>query len=335
MFPNIDLNSIICDVEKRHDILLLIDCTDGNPNGDPDANNFPRMDQQTLEGIITDVCIKRKIRNVLAVDYAHDENRQIYVKHRGILTNEQQKAYDAVDKSTGKNVKHSARAWMCQHYIDIRLFGAVMAGKTVHIPAIRGPIQFQFARSVDPIFHVDHTIYRVARTNPDEQEEKEVPEFPADLFASASQIAVTTAADLEEEPTEVEHGTFGRKPTIPYGLYVTKAYYSPHYAKDTGVTPEDLKAFWESLLRMFELDRAAGRGYMAIRGLYVFSHEDEKGYGNAHAHDLFDQLNIDKRQGVRYPRRFRDYEVNIDHNADIYKGVTLTTLVGKCEPQVN
>lgn len=326
----INVNSIICDPTKRHDILLLVDCTDGNPNGNPDGENFPRFDPQTMEGLITDVCIKRKIRNVLAVDYATDNHRQIFIKVKGILTNEQQKAYDEAakeEKIVQKDVKTRARAWMCEHYIDIRLFGAVMAGKQVALPAIRGPIQFQFARSIDPILPVDHSIFRVARTNPDEK-----PKTERNMEETAiAEIAATIEADemdIEESATEVEHGTFGRKPMIAYGLYQMKGYYTPHYAKDTGVTREDLKVFWESMMRMFLIDKAASRGDMNVRGLYVFTHEDEQGYGNAHSYELFNQIRIDKLTDVKYPRKFEDYLVMAKHDETKYKGVTLTKVIG-------
>lgn len=292
------------DVNKRYDFLLLFDVKDGNPNGDPDAGNLPRVDIETNEGLVTDVALKRKIRNYVYITRGELERFDIYVKNRGILSREQAKAYEelglvSVEKPSADVVK-DAREWMCDHYYDTRMFGAVMSGKKYNAGQVRGPVQLTFARSVDPITALDMTITRVALTNANDSQE-----------------------DASDDESEARHGIFGRKAYVPYGLYVAHGFYTPSFAKQTGVQSNDLDVFWEALVNMWDLDRSAARGQMATRGLYVFEHDSE--YGNAPAHVLFDKITISKKEDIQIARKFADYEVDIKPFE--IEGVTLHNLL--------
>lgn len=244
-----NINSII-DPNKRYDFVLVFDVTDGNPNGDPDAGNLPRIDPETMQGIVTDVAIKRKIRDYIYLTRGHLEGFDIYVKHRGILTKEQKKAYEQLEKQENddspKTVK-DARQWMCEHYFDTRMFGAVMSTKKFNAGQVRGAVQLTFARSVDPIFPAESSITRVALTNADD-------------------IKSGKATD-----EEARTGQMGRKAYVPYGLYIAYGFYTPSFAVQTGVREEDLKGLWESLINMWDLDHSASRGRMAC-GDYMFFH---------------------------------------------------------------
>ncbi len=279
------------DPTKRHDFVLIFDCTDGNPNGDPDAGNLPRTDPETGQGLTTDVCLKRKVRDyvVLASDNA------IYVEHKGVALNAQhRKAYDALGLEPGKTdraQRDHARTWMCENFYDVRMFGAVMT-TSINAGQVRGPVQLTFARSVDPVFPQDISITRSAITREEEQEQKE---------------------------TEM-----ARKTLIPYGLYVCHGFFSPHLAAETGVTEEDLTLFWDALSKMWEFDRSAARGLAATRGLYIFTHESP--LGNAPAHKLFDLVSATRNEGVEAPRSFSDYAVTVDEDR-VPAGVELTALV--------
>jgi len=292
----------VVDPSKRHDFVLIFDVTDGNPNGDPDAGNLPRVDPETMQGIVTDVALKRKVRDYIALTQGLDEKRQIYVKHRGILTQEQKMAFDKLgfDEDT-KDIKqiNDAKAWMCEHFYDTRLFGAVMSTKKFNAGQVRGPVQLTFARSVDQVVPLDIAITRVALTNGDDVKKGNA------------------------EDTEASSGQMGRKAYLPYGLYVAYGFFSPAFAKQTGVDEKDLSLFWESLERMWDFDRSASHGLMACRGLYVFTHENQ--YGNASTHKLFDLIEINKKKSVEVPRKFHDYEVTIDEK--VPAGVTLDRLV--------
>lgn len=296
--------SQMTDPNKRYDFLLIFDVQDGNPNGDPDAGNLPRVDVETMQGLVTDVALKRKVRNYVQMTRGNQEGYDIYVKERGILSREQKKAYDALEladtKEQSANVVKDAREWMCAHYYDTRMFGAVMSTKKYNAGQVRGPLQMTFARSVDPITPYDMTITRVALTNADDAQK-----------------------GAGEDEVEARHGQMGRKAYVPYGLYVAHGYYTPAFAQQTGVTENDLAVFWESLVNMWDLDRSASRGQMATRGLYVFAHENE--FGNAPSHKLFEAVNIERKENVDVARDAKDYDITIDE-LDI-DGVTLHRVV--------
>ena len=375
--------SIINDVTKRHDFVLLFDVTDGNPNGDPDAGNLPRVDPETMQGLVTDVCIKRKVRNYIEVigsgldNESQKERLKIYVEHHGLALNAQHKrAYTAlninlsetvsaaiedkdllskftaeevvlpegftvqeneedetkfalkysgelskdelkdaiksIEDSLGKEpakfaktlsgkAKKAAkpgredikklRGWMCENFFDIRMFGAVMT-TNVNCGQVRGPVQFTFARSIDPVVPLDLSITRVAITREEDEKKKE---------------------------TEM-----GRKTLLPYGLYKGYGFVTPSFAKDTGVTEKDLELFWTALKEMWDIDRSASRGMMACRGIYIFSHD--KSTGNAPAHTLLERVTAKKKESVESPRRFADYDVADMIETKLPEGVTLTKL---------
>ncbi len=299
------------DVNRRHDFMLLFDVADGNPNGDPDAGNLPRVDPETMQGLVTDVAIKRKVRDFVAAvhgDVAAPESSRfkIYVESDGRALNAQhRRAYESLDiKSTGSKQKREdidrVRPWMCENFYDIRVFGAVMTTE-VNCGQVRGPIQLTFARSIDPITPLDLSITRVAVTREEE-----------------AKVVVSEAGQTSGKRTEM-----GRKPIVPYGLYRAYGFFNPHFAAQTGVTSEDLALFWRALAQMWDLDRSSARGMMACRGLIVFSHESS--LGNAPAHQLLERIAIRRRAGVTVPRSFHDYDVAVDE-ANIPDGVTITRL---------
>jgi CRISPR-associated protein Csd2 len=295
------------DVARRHDFVLLFDVTDGNPNGDPDAGNLPRVDPETMQGLVTDVAIKRKVRDW--VDLARgDEGRfKIYVQSGGPALNTiHQRAYQALElKSTGTRQAREdvdkARAWMSQNFYDIRMFGAVMS-TGVNCGQVRGPVQITFARSIDQIVPLDLSITRVAVTREED-----------------ARVAV---AD-DGEGASGKQTEMGRKALVPYGLYRTYGFFNPHFAVQTGASEEDLALFWQALQMMWDLDRSSSRGMMAIRGLYVFSHDSP--LGNTPAHKLFERVVVPKSRAAA-PRSFGDYEMLVD-DGDLPSGVALTKLV--------
>ncbi len=281
------------DTSRRQDFVLIFDVTDGNPNGDPDAGNLPRFDPETMHGLVTDVSLKRKVRDFIDVARGRESRFKIYVQSGEALNAKHQRAYNELGiKSTGSRQKKSdvdeARRWMCNNFYDIRMFGAVMS-TGVNCGQVRGPVQMTFARSIDPIVPVDLSITRVA---------------------------VTRAEDAEVEISEEGEGVsgkqteMGRKAVVPYGLYKAHGFFNPHFAEDTGVTREDIDLFWRALVNMWDLDRSASRGLMACRGLYIFSHESK--LGNAPAHRLFDKIKVSKKEVVETPRSFDDYIVSIE-----------------------
>ena len=285
-------------LDRRHDFVLLFDVRDGNPNGDPDAGNLPRVDPETMQGLVTDVAIKRKVRDY--VDMAHGEGRfKVYVQHGQFLGERRKRVFD--DRSDGEaNPSVSdAQGWMCAEFYDVRMFGAVMSMKEHNAGQVRGPMQLTFARSINPIVPLDSSIVGPAQNERDVNRE-----------------------DAEGQATN--YGTMGRKSTVPYGLYRAHGFFNPHFAEKTGVDGDDLELFWKALEMMWDVDRSASRGEMACRGLYVFSHESK--LGNAPAHTLFDRVRIERR-GETAPRQFADYVVTIDEDA-LPDGVTLTRLVG-------
>ena len=288
------------DVTRRHDFVLLFDVTDGNPNGDPDAGNLPRVDPETMQGLVTDVAIKRKVRDWVDVARGTEERYAIYVQHGAFLTDTRTRTLTERGQREGRTPEaNTARAWMCDAFFDVRMFGAVMSMSQANAGQVRGPVQLTFARSLDPIVPLDLSIVGPAQR-------------PSD----------TRPADAEDSAQS--YGTMGRKALVPYGLYRAHGFFNPHFAKQTGVTEEDLELFWQALQQMWDLDRSASRGLMACQRLYVFSHESS--LGNAPAHRLFERVRISRRADVEAPRSFRDYSVEVD-DTDLPSGVTLTRLV--------
>lgn len=284
-------------IQKRYDFTYIFDVTNGNPNGDPDAGNSPRLDPETGHGLVSDVCLKRKIRNYVMLSKSQDDGApengyDIYVKEKAILNEQHKKAYDALGLK--KDVKGAerektisdARAWMCQTFFDIRTFGAVMS-TDVNAGQVRGPVQLAFASSVEPILTLDQAITR---------------------------MAVTKVEDKDKERT------IGRKSIVPYGLYVAHGFISPQLASQTGFSDADLELLWEALKMMFEDDRSAARGEMAPQKLIVFEHESK--LGSHPAHKLFERVQISKRDKERPARKFADYEVNINRDG-LPAGITI------------
>ncbi len=293
--------------EVRHDFVLLFDIQDGNPNGDPDGGNLPRTDSETMQGLVTDVCLKRKVRNYVDLVGGDQVPNLIYVQNKGFALNDlHARAYEDLKiKATGTKQKREdvdkARQWMCQNFYDIRMFGAVMT-TGVNCGQVRGPIQMTFARSFDRIMPTDVAITRIAITKSED-----------------AKVEVSAEGKGEGgKTTEI-----GRKAMIPYGLYQGYGFFSPHLAAQTGVTEADLAIFWDALLKMWDFDRSASRGLMAPRGLYVFSHESK--LGNAPAHKLFELVTTQLKKPNESPRKFGDYTVVVDE-AGMPGGVTLTRL---------
>jgi CRISPR-associated protein Csd2 len=280
-------------MNKRYDFILLFDVKNGNPNGDPDAGNSPRIDPETGRGLVSDVCLKRKIRNYICLAKSENgkpkEGYDIYVKEKAILNLQHQRAYDSPAlKKLGEDEKKvdKAKEWMCQTFFDIRMFGAVMTTK-VNCGQVRGPVQIAFSQSVDPITPLEQSITR---------------------------MAVTTEEEAKEQAKKQEGGnrTMGRKEIVPYALYIAHGFVSPYLAKQTGFSNEDLELLWKSLEMMFEHDRSAARGEMAARKLIIFEHESP--LGNASAHSLFERLKITRKDTTKPAREYVDYEVALDKN---------------------
>lgn len=299
--------SVYADPTKRHDFVLLFDVKDGNPNGDPDAGNLPRVDPQTMEGLVTDGCLKRKVRNYVDVVRGDEGRYKIYVQNKGIALNTlHERAYDGLEiKSTGSKQKREdvdkTRAWMCRNFFDVRTFGAVMT-TGVNCGQVRGPIQLTFARSVDAVVPMDVSITRVAITKPEDAE-----------------VVVGEDGSGKGKQTEM-----GRKTLLPYGLYTAHGFVNAKLGEQTGLTEEDLTLFWEALQNMWDHDRSAARGLMACRGLAIFTHDNA--LGNAPAHTLLERVSVQKKGGVESPRSFGDYTVTIDEE-EMPEGITLTQLV--------
>lgn len=284
-------------ITKRVEFSLFFEVINGNPNGDPDAGNMPRIDPETGHGIVTDVCLKRKVRNFVDLTRAGEQGFHIYVTEGGVLNEQHRKAYRALrpDEADGKELKpkdagEAARltAWMCDNFYDIRTFGAVMTTK-VNTGQVRGPVQFTFARSLDPIFAQEVTITRQAVTQEDADKDREM----------------------------------GRKHVIPYALYRMDGYISAFLAEKTGFSEDDLELLYEALANMFDHDRSASRGQMAVRKLVVFEHESK--LGNAPAHRLLDLVKV-KKIANGPVRSFDDYAFTIDRDG-LPAGVTLTERV--------
>ena len=274
-------------ISNRFEFVLLYDVENGNPNGDPDAGNMPRIDPETGYGIVTDVCLKRKIRNYAELVKGDKTGYRIYIKEGTPLNRNHVEAYANAGLETGADATHTqvseARKWMCANFFDVRTFGAVMSTGD-NCGQVRGPIQINFSRSIDPIVQQEVTITRQT---------------------------VTKIEDAAKERT------MGRKHIVPYGLYRVEGYISAKHANDgakgTGFSEEDLKLFWDALANMFEHDHSAARGKMAARRLFVFKHKDE--LGNAPSHKLFDMIKVEKHAGVVIPRKFDDYSVTVEGSA--------------------
>lgn len=296
---------IYTDPTRRHDFVLLFDVTDGNPNGDPDAGNLPRIDPETMQGLVTDVAIKRKVRDWVDLHRGHEERFKIYVQSGEALNAKHERAYTALGlKSTGSKQAAEdvlqARDWMCANFYDIRTFGAVMT-TGVNCGQVRGPVQITFARSIDTVVPLDVSITRVAVTRKED--------------------AVVVTADGGEQSGKTTE--MGRKAIVPYALYRAHGFVVPAFAAKTGFSAEDLALFWQALGSMWDLDRSASRGMMACRGVYIFSHDNP--LGNAPAHKLIERVRVARQPGVDTPRGFGDYVIEID-DADLPAGVTLTRL---------
>jgi len=323
-------NEAYLDPTKRHDFVYIFDVIDGNPNGDPDAGNLPRVDPETMQGIVTDVCVKRKIRNYVDVARGTEERNKIYVENRGVLNEQHRRAYIALGIEP-KGSKESAdvidktRAWMCDNFYDIRAFGAVMT-TGVNCGQVRGPMQLTFARSVDPIIPLDISITRVAITKAEDSvgAAKKEKKGTKSTAVTAAESAVAVGGDDEE--VSGKQTEMGRKALVPYGLYVGHGFYNPLLAKATGFNDDDLALFWNAMQMAWDLDRSASRGMIALRGLYVFTHADEKGLGNAPAHRLFERITASAKNRDTPPRKFLDYDVVVNEE-DMPDGITLSQLI--------
>jgi CRISPR-associated protein Csd2 len=297
-------------ITNRYDFVLVFDVQDGNPNGDPDAGNLPRTDPETGHGLVTDVCLKRKIRNYIILSQGSKERFDIFVKEKGVLNRLIDGSYAALgidltgppkdaadgakrkDKGYGQGSEvEQARKRMCSTYYDVRTFGAVMS-TGANAGQVRGPVQLTFSRSVDPIVQLEHSITRMA-----------------------------VATDAEAEKQSGDNRTMGRKSTVPYGLYVCHGFVSPAFADQTGFDEGDLALLWNALGSMFESDRSAARGLMTTRKLIVFKHKSH--LGDANAADLFEKVRIQRKPGVEAARSFADYDVAIPTKADLPDGVTI------------
>ena len=280
-------------MNNRYDFAFLFDIANGNPNGDPDAGNLPRVDPETGHGIVTDVCLKRKIRNFVQLTQTEAAGRQIYVREKAVLNQQHQLAYSAknLDPKKAKALDvESVRQWMCENFYDIRTFGAVMSTE-VNCGQVRGPVQLTFARSLSPVVSLEHAVTR---------------------------CAVTT--EREAAAQDGDNRTMGRKFTIPYGLYLGHGFINPFLAKQTGFGDEDLALFKTALGQMFELDRSAARGLMGAKRCIAFKHATA--LGSAPAHKLFDLIKVTKKADVEVPRSYADYDVTLD-TAALPAGITV------------
>ena len=287
-------------IKNRYEFVYLFDVENGNPNGDPDAGNMPRIDPETSYGLVSDVCLKRKLRNYVEIVKANEPPYEIYVREKAILNRAHERAHVAIgaeEKGEGKKRKGSgdevdrARAWMCQNFFDVRTFGAVM-GLGINCGQVRGPVQLNFARSANAIVPMEISITRMA-----------------------------VATEKEAEQQAGDNRTMGRKHIVPYALYRTEGYVSAHLAAQTGFSEDDLRLLWEGLVNMFDHDHSAARGKMNARRLIVFKHDSA--LGNAPAHRLFELVNVTSNTNDAKPTRaFSDYSVTVD-TGNLPGGVTI------------
>ena len=284
-------------MKNRYEFVLLFDVKNGNPNGDPDAGNLPRIDPETGHGIVTDVCLKRKVRNYVELIKKEDTRfNNIYVQEKAVLTERRTPAYEAVADEKDTSIKISkARKWMCQNFFDVRTFGAVMSAKENNCGQVRGPVQLAFSQSVDPV---------------------------VSLEASITRMAVETKKESDSQ--DGDNRTMGRKTYVPYGLYRLHGFVSAPLAEHTGFSEEDLELFWDALKNMFDHDHSAARGEMAAQRLLVFKHDSA--LGNAPAHKLFDLVKIERKDKTKPARKFDDYSVTIDRD-NLPSGVILEELI--------
>ena len=295
-------------LNNRYDFVLLFDVKDGNPNGDPDAGNLPRLDAETGHGLVTDVCLKRKVRNYVGLAHGEQPPYEIYVKEKAVLNKQHERAYEGIGKAEllkgddkkrkGGDAVDEARQWMCKNFYDVRTFGAVMS-TGVNCGQVRGPVQLTFARSISPVVALEHSITR---------------------------MAVATEAEAEKQGGD--NRTMGRKFTVPYGLYRAHGFVSAHLANQTGFSEDDLALLWVSLVIMFDHDRSAARGEMSTRGLYVFKHEGA--LGDAPAHSLFDLVEVKQNDPAAVARAFADFTVSAPAAGPLagFPRVTLDRIVG-------
>ncbi|OPY14638.1 MAG: hypothetical protein A4E74_02340 [Syntrophus sp. PtaB.Bin075] len=287
-------------IQNRYEFVYLFDVENGNPNGDPDAGNMPRIDPETSFGLVTDVCLKRKVRNFVEIAKKNETPYEIYIREKAILNQTHERAHSAVGvtakedskkrKGSGKEVE-KARKWMCDNFYDVRTFGAVMALE-VNCGIVRGPVQINFARSIEPVVPMEVSITRMA-----------------------------VATEKEAEQQSGDNRTMGRKHIVPYALYRAEGYVSAHLAEKTGFSDSDLTLLWDALVNMFDHDHSAARGKMNARKLFVFRHNSA--LGNAPAHKLFDLINVSRvTDNIDPARNFSDYEVSILRSA-LPEGVTL------------
>ena len=300
-------------IKNRYEFIILFDVENGNPNGDPDAGNMPRVDPESGLGLITDVCLKRKIRNYVEMVKEDEIGYRIYIKENIPLNRSDKEAYKSIGinetdekkvsaaieklKKTDPDINIKLKDFMCKNFYDIRTFGAVMTTfvkeKNLNCGQVRGPVQIGFARSIDPIISQEVTITRVA---------------------------ITTEKDAENKSTEM-----GRKSIVPYGLYRAEGYISANLARRvTGFSEEDLELLWDAIVNMFENDHSAARGKMAVRELVVFKHSKE--LGDCPAYKLFDAVEVKKNEGVEYPRMYQDYTVTI-HNESIPESIEVKRMI--------
>lgn len=287
-------------IQNRYEFVYLFDVENGNPNGDPDAGNMPRLDPETSLGLVTDVCLKRKIRNYVQLTKKEAQGYKIYVKEKAVLSQVRGDAYatkdvKALGKDKGAQIK-AAAGFMCENFFDVRTFGAVMSTKENNCGQVRGPVQLNFARSLDPIVPQEITITR---------------------------MAVETQKEADDQGGD--NRTMGRKHIVPYALYRAEGYISAPLAENTGFDGEDAEMLWEALTNMFDHDHSAARGKMAARRLIVFKHDNRM--GNAPAHKLFELVSVSRADGSDGPpRKFEDYQVDIDRKG-VPAGVTLEEMI--------
>lgn len=284
------------ELKNRIDFVYIFDVQDGNPNGDPDAGNLPRVDAETGMGLVTDVCLKRKVRNYVQVAKQLAPGYDIFIKEKAVLNTLIDGAHEdeSVKNADEKDKANAARDIMCKKYYDIRTFGALMTtGKNAG--QVRGPIQMTFARSVDPITAMEHSITRMA-----------------------------VATEKEAEKQKGDNRTMGRKSTVPYGLYVCHGFISANLAQQSGFSQEDLDLFFDALKNMFDIDRSAARGMMSAQKLIVFKHNSV--LGNAPANKLFDLVKVGRKDESKPARSFADYEVTIAKD-NLPAGVTIEEII--------
>jgi CRISPR-associated protein Csd2 len=311
-------------IQNRYEFLFLFDCENGNPNGDPDAGNAPRIDPETMIGLVSDVALKRRIRNYVQIARGNQIPNAVFVEHATNLNRPIARAHEETGglpdakRGTSKAKVEAAKHWMCESFFDVRAFGAVMS-TGANAGQVRGPVQIAFARSVDPVLPLDLSITRMA-----------VAETVKG--ATSSEEIARWEADQPEDKLR----TMGRKALIPYGLFLGRGFISAHLAQETGFSDADLALLWEALLNMYEHDRSASKGLMSVhRPLYVFRHvgtdtdpaqrRRQAMLGCAPAHELFDLVEVKRKDGVEAPRGFGDYEVTV-HRDRLPQGVTLLEL---------